>query len=89
MLQYKQDKGSGNPEKNRRKEKKMFVYDVDIHFKGIGWDTYTVNSTCLDNARCVAVNRVSDECGKEYLELIDCIRIYPEKSMTLLKQYDI
>ena len=38
----------------------MFVYDVDIHFKGIGWDTYTVNSTCLDNARCVAVNRVSE-----------------------------
>ena len=66
----------------------MYKYDVDIHFSGIGWDTYTVNADCVSNARYMAVIRVINETGREHAELIDCVKIYKHGTQKLIKQYD-
>lgn len=66
----------------------MFTYDVDIHFKDIGWDTYTVHSDCIDHARYKALRRVADESSTFYLyNGIDCIRVYKSGTDKLLREY--
>lgn len=68
--------------------KKIFRYDVDIHFSW-GWDTYEVNAISVDNARFTAVMRVINEISREYAEQIDCIRIYQHGTDRLFKEYNI
>lgn len=67
----------------------MYNYDVDIHFKGWGWDTYIVKAECIDNARYIAVKRVIDETGIKNAENIDCVRVYKCGTDKMLKEYDI
>lgn len=68
----------------------MFTYDVDVHFKDIGWDTYTVHSYCIDHARYKAIRRVIDESYSVYLNnAIDCMRIYKSGTDKLLREYNI
>lgn len=70
--------------------KRMFNYDVDIHFKGIGWDTYTVQSDCIENARYKAIGRVIEEAYELCKNnAIDEMRIYREGTDKLLKEYSI
>jgi len=62
----------------------MFMYDVDLHFKGVGWDTYCVMADCVDNARYAAVQRVIDEIGVKQAETIDCVRVYKHNTDKLV-----
>ena len=68
--------------------KKMFRYDVDLHFSW-GWDTYEVNAECVDKARYTAIMRVINEISREYAEQIDCIRVYKHGTDKLFKEYSI
>ncbi|MBR1736824.1 MAG: hypothetical protein IJ736_07390, partial [Firmicutes bacterium] len=65
----------------------LFKYDVDLHFEDIGWDTYEVNASCVDNARYMAIKRVIDELGRKYANQIDLIRVYKHKTDKLLREY--
>lgn len=67
----------------------MFRYDVDLHFKNDGWDTYTVKADCIANARYNAMKRVEEEINTDIAGTVDCIRIYPENSDILLREYNI
>ena len=71
-----------------RTMKKMFRYDVDLHF-GWGWDTYEVNAECVDKARYTAIIRVINETSRKYAEQIDCIRVYKHGTDKLIKEYSI
>ena len=67
----------------------MIKYDVDMHFKNAGWDTYEVNAKCIDNARYTAVKRVLNELNNDIANDIDCVRVYKHNTDILLKEYEI
>lgn len=56
----------------------MKRFEVAFHFKGIGWDTYTVNAQGIGGARFAAVRRVVNECGHDTADRIDKIEVYDE-----------
>lgn len=68
--------------------KKMYRYDVDLHFPW-GYDTYEVNADSIDNAKYTAIMRVINEISREYAEQIDCIRVYKHNTDKLYKEYKI
>lgn len=53
-------------------------FSVAFHFKGIGWDTYTVNAYGVGGARFTAARRVINECGQDTADRIDYIEIYDD-----------
>ncbi|MBR1444868.1 MAG: hypothetical protein IJ583_15200 [Firmicutes bacterium] len=65
----------------------LFKYDVALHFKDIGWDTYEVNASCVGIANLKAIKRVIDELSRERAEQIDFIRIFKHGTGKLLKEY--
>lgn len=70
--------------------KTIFNYDVDVHFKDIGWDTYSVHADCIDHAIYTAIQRIIDETYSIYRDnVIDSLRVYKSGTGILLKEYNI
>lgn len=67
----------------------MIKYDVDIHFKGFGWDEYEVNASCIDMAILNGLECVINELSMKKTNKIDIVKVYKHKTDKLLKTYYI